>query len=91
MEKEEPPASPWTGEGTSSSQGVERLRERAEEEQQRPEVEPPGRRLRMRDLMSMAVRGALADPTITEEAERFNREVGETFNSTLGADVKKEK
>ena len=51
---------------------------------------PPGRRVRLRDLVSGAVRTALASPELEEEAERFNTEIGATFMTALGV-VKKEK
>ena len=44
----------------------------------------------MRDLVSTAVRSALSNPELDEEAERFNAEIGATFMTALGS-VKKEK
>ena len=46
--------------------------------------------MRLRDLVSSAVRSALGDRSLDEEAERFNTEIGATFMTALGA-VKKEK
>ena len=46
--------------------------------------------MRLRDIMSTAVRSALGNPDLDEEAERFNNEIGSTFMSALGT-VKKEK
>lgn len=51
---------------------------------------PPGRRVRLRDLVSGAVRSALSNPELDEEADRFNKEIGATFMTALGV-VKKEK
>ena len=51
---------------------------------------PPGRRVRLRDIVSSAVRSALGNPELDEEAERFNTEIGATFMTALGT-VKKEK
>ena len=51
---------------------------------------PPSRRMRLRDIMSSAVRGALGNQELDDEAERFNNEIGSTFMSALGT-VKKEK
>ena len=50
----------------------------------------PGRRVRLRDIVSSAVRSALGNPELDEEAERFNSEIGATFMTALGT-VKKEK
>ena len=51
----------------------------------------PGRRVRLRDIMSGAVRAALRNPELDAEAERFNSEIGATFVSALGTTVKQEK
>ena len=51
---------------------------------------PPGRRVRLRDLVSGAVKSALNNPELDEEAKRFNSEIGATFMTALGV-VKKEK
>jgi len=60
----------------------------------RPTLEQPrpsARRSRMRDLISSAVRSALSNQSLEDEAERFNNQMGSTFASTLGSPVKKEK
>lgn len=54
-------------------------------------VRPPARRSRMRDLLSGAVRSALSNHSLEDEAERFGEQMGSTFASTLGSPVKKEK
>ncbi len=46
--------------------------------------------MRLRDLVSGAVRSALSNPELDEEADRFNSEIGATFMTALGV-VKKEK
>ena len=46
--------------------------------------------MRLRDIMSSAVRGALGNCDLDEEAERFNSDIGSTFMTALGT-VKKEK
>jgi len=45
----------------------------------------------MRDLISSAVRSALSNQSLEDEAERFNGQMGSTFAATLGSPVKKEK
>ena len=56
-----------------------------------PRPSPPARRMRLRDIMTSAVRSALNNPQLDQEAERFNNEIGATFMEALGTVVKKEK
>ena len=56
-----------------------------------PKPSPPARRMRLRDIMTSAVRSALSNPQLDQEAERFNNEIGATFMEALGTVVKKEK
>ena len=58
-----------------------------------PKPSPPARRMRLRDIVSSAVRSALGNTQLDQEAERFNSEIGATFMDALGTTtlVKKEK
>ena len=52
---------------------------------------PPARRMRLRDILTSAVRSALGNQELDQEADRFNTEIGATFMNALGPVVKKEK
>ena len=56
-----------------------------------PRPSPPGRRMRLRDIVTSAVRSALGNQQLDQEAERFNNEIGDTFMDALSNVVKKEK
>ena len=56
-----------------------------------PRPSPPARRMRLRDILTSAVRSALGNQELDQEADRFNTEIGATFMNALGPVVKKEK
>lgn len=82
IEKEE---QSWGGATPGPSSGWATPRQAVEQPR------PAARRSRMRDLISNAVRSALSNQSLEDEAERFNNQMGSTFASTLGSVVKKEK